>query len=130
MGHPTFVTGAGNVEGTVVPSPKPIYLASSVKVFFTSTTIRCRCRKCGRNCSSLPQIHLLSVQREGILHFNYHSLPVQEMWRKLQFPAPKPVYLASSVKVSFTSTDFCGASGSTTRYIFTSACLPCSVITR
>jgi len=97
MGHPTFVTGAGNVEGTVVPS---------------------------------TQTHLLSVQREGILHFNYHSLPVQEMWRKLQFPAPKPVYLASSVKVSFTSTDFCGASGSTTRYIFTSACLPCSVITR
>ena len=41
----------------------------------------------------------------------------------------RPAYLASSVKLSFNSTDFCAASGSTTRYIFASACLPSNVIT-
>jgi hypothetical protein len=41
-----------------------------------------------------------------------------------------PAYLASSVKLSFNSTDFTAASGSTTRYIFASACLPSTVITK
>ena len=38
-------------------------------------------------------------------------------------------YLASNTKLSFNSTLFSAASGSTTRYIFASACLPSNVIT-
>ena len=75
-----------------------------------------------------------SINKQQVLLARRQILP-QSYWswsgnRMSPFSPNSPYLYASSVKLSFTSTDFCAASGSTTRYIFTSACLPCSVMTR